>query len=303
MPTPASTATADSPTVSDDELQSRQADLALAVRLAREAGQVAVSHYGKVERLTKTHARTTDEPVTIADRAAQEVIVAGLRSSHPDDGIIGEESEEGDGITATQLSRRGRNWVIDPIDGTNNFIAGLGNWAVCIGLLEQGMPTVGVVYDVTRQRVYAGAVGIGAMANEDAMHADEEPLSPASILMLTSNLLDAEGRCPRWAMRWISQTDWKVRMLGSAALEAVLVGAGIASGAVTVNGKLWDCVAPSAVTLAAGGRVTRLDGQDLFPFNVDGYDGAKVPFLSSANAEVADELVREMREHAAPRKL
>ena len=269
-------------------------DLAVAVILARRAGAVAMEHYGNVERLTKTHATTHCEAVTIADRLVQRSIVAGLREQFPHDGIIGEESETGCGITAEGLEHCERTWVIDPIDGTNNFIAGLGNWAVCIGLLDAGLPVAGVVYDVTRDQMLAGAAGIGATINGHPCRARDDPVSAASLLMLTSNLLDAEGRCPRWATRWMAQTHWKVRMLGSAALEAAMVGAGIAHGAVTVNGKLWDCIAPAAFTLAAGGQVTRLDGEPLFPFDVSGYRGQKVPFLAAAPVARA-ELVRELR--------
>ena len=271
-------------------------ELALATDLARRAGTVAMGFYGKVERLTKTHETTTDEPVTMADRAAQRLIVAGLRERYPDDGIIGEESDTGDAITADNLQPDGRNWVIDPIDGTNNFIVGLGCWAVCIGLLDAGRPVAGVVFDVTRDVMYAGAQGGGATANGEACRVKGDGLSSASVLMLTSNLLCPDGKCPGWATRWIGQTDWKVRMLGTAALESAMVGAGVAHGAITVNGKLWDCVAPAAFTLAAGGAVTKLDGGDLFPFDVAGYKGRKVPFVTAA-PEARAELVREIGEN------
>ena len=275
--------------------QSLTQALSVATGLARRAGQVALDHYGKVERLTKTHATTCDEAVTVADRAAQRAIVSGLREAFPGDGIIGEESETGCGITAEGLSSGGRNWVIDPIDGTNNFIAGLGNWAVCIGLLDAGMPVLGVVYDVTRDRMFAGAAGVGATVNGRPCRAKDTPLSASSLIMLTSNLLDPNGECPKWAARWIAQTDWKVRILGSAALEAALVGAGIAHGAVTVNGKLWDCVAAAGFATAAGGLVTRLDGSPLFPYDVTDYRGRKVPFLTAAptaHATLVDEFTR-----------
>src|SRR5665213_2756830 len=111
-------------------------DLQFAIELARGAGKIVVSNYGKVERLTKTHIATTAEAVTEADRASQRYIVGGLRRRFPTDGIIGEESETGSSITFDAPDPLGRVWVIDPIDGTNNFIAGLGNFAVCIGLLH-----------------------------------------------------------------------------------------------------------------------------------------------------------------------
>src|ERR1700748_2517077 len=93
-------------------------DLQFIVDVARQAGALILHHYGKVDRLTKTHAMTTDEAVTDADRASQRLIVAALRKRFPSDGIIGEESDTGESITAEIRDVVGRNWVIDPIDGT-----------------------------------------------------------------------------------------------------------------------------------------------------------------------------------------
>src|SRR5690242_6882808 len=125
-------------------------DLQYAADLARGAGKIALEHWGKVERLTKTHIAASSEAVTEADRAAQRFIVNGLRKRFPDDGVVGEENDAGDAITFDVKNFAGRCWVIDPIDGTNNFIAGLGMFCVCIGLLEAGQPVLGIVYDVTR---------------------------------------------------------------------------------------------------------------------------------------------------------
>jgi myo-inositol-1(or 4)-monophosphatase len=268
-------------------------ELQFAVELAREAGRGVREQYGRVERLTKTHATTSAEAVTDADRASQRLIVASLRKRFPRDGIIGEENETGDAITFDCPEPLGRVWVIDPIDGTNNFIAGLGNFAVCIGLFEQGHPILGVVYDVTRDEAYAAARGEGAWRGSHRLRAASTPMSDSSMLMLTSNLIDHQGNCPEFARRWIGQTNWKIRMLGSAALEAVQVAAGVAHGAITVNGKLWDVAAPAAVVLEAGGLLTDLEGRDLFPFNLKNYTGAKVPFLAAAPA-AQSELLRQI---------
>jgi myo-inositol-1(or 4)-monophosphatase len=273
-------------------------DLNLARQLAREAGQIVRELYGKTDRLTKTHAAAKDEAVTEADRASQRLIVAGLRKQFPNDGIIGEESDTGESITFDVNSTQGRNWVIDPIDGTNNFIAGLGAFAVCIGLLDHGEPVLGVVYDVTRDQMYSAARGLGAWRDDKPIQAPQTPLGNASLIMMTSNLLDAFGSCPEWAVRWISQTEWKTRILGSAALEAVQVAAGVAHGAVTVNGKLWDCVAPAAIVLEAGGVMSNLAGQPIFPFDLKNYTGAKVPFIAAGRA-AHEQLVREMRNSSA----
>src|SRR4051812_26543761 len=125
-------------------------DLQFAIELARGAGAIVRENFGRAQRLTKTHIAANEEAVTETDRASQRHIVAGLRRRFPADGIIGEENETGDAITFECPDPRGRVWVIDPIDGTNNFIAGLGAFAVCIGLMDRGEPVMGIVYDVAR---------------------------------------------------------------------------------------------------------------------------------------------------------
>ena len=267
-------------------------DLQFAIDLARGAGKIVLEHYGKVRRLTKRYA----EAVTDADRASQRFIAAGLRRRFPEDGIIGEENDTGDAITFDVPDPDRRIWVIDPIDGTNNFIAGIGAFAVCIGLLDRGMPVLGVVFDVTRDLIYSSAKGEGTWLGNQRLTVLDTPLSDSSMLMLTSNLLDAKGHLPGWVTRWLGQTNWKVRILGSAAIEATQVAAGVAHGAITMNGKLWDVVAPAALVLEAGGMVTDLRGNPVFPFNSHAYEGAKVPFLAAAPA-AQDELLREIAQN------
>ena len=257
-------------------------DLRFVRDLARSTAALVRDQAARVERLTKTHATTTAEPVTACDRAAQRHIFAAVRERFPDDGFIGEESDDGDGITHV-VSRNDRVWVIDPIDGTNNFVAGLGCWAVCIGLLERGQPVLGVVHDVASGVSYAAARGLGAWAGDKRVAARNDGLSDRSLMMLSCNLLGPTGDLPPWYLRWNRQV-WKIRILGSAALEAVQVGAGVAHGAITIHGKLWDLVAPAAIVLEAGGVISDLGGQPVFPFDVCGYTGAKVPFIAAAPA-------------------
>jgi fructose-1,6-bisphosphatase/inositol monophosphatase family enzyme len=121
-------------------------------------------------------------------------------------------------------------------------------------------------------------------------------MNDSSLLMMTSNCCNARGEAPGYVHRWMAQTTWKIRMLGSAALEAVQVAAGIAHGAVTVHGKLWDVAAPAALLLEAGGVLSDLAGHPIFPFNLSGYAGAKVPFLA-AGLKAHAELLREIVEH------
>jgi myo-inositol-1(or 4)-monophosphatase len=256
-------------------------DLQFATELARDAGRVVLDHWGKVERLTKTHAMTSSEAVTDADRESQRLIVAGLRRRFPNDGIVGEESETGSSITFECPDPDGRVWVIDPIDGTNNYVAGLGAFGVCIGLLVAGKPVLGVVYDVSRDLMYAAAEGHGAWLGTKRLSVSSAGLTDSALIMLTSNLLDKDGKCPAFPSRWLAQTNWKIRILGSAALEAIQVAAGVAQAAITMNGKLWDVAAPAAIVTEAGGLILDLHGGPIFPFNLHDYTGAKVPFIAT----------------------
>lgn len=268
-------------------------DLNQVVELTRAAGRIVLEHYGKVERLTKRH----DEAVTEADRATQRFIIAGLRERFPGTGFVGEESDSGKAITFECPDPRGRVWVIDPIDGTNNFITGFGNFAVCIGLLEAGQPVLGVVYDVTRETMYQAARGHGAWRNQQPIKVAATSLSESSIVMSSSNLIDPRGRAPAWPTRWLGRMPWKMRILGSAALEAMQVAAGVAHGAVVLNGKLWDVVAPAAILLEAGGKLTDPQGRPIFPFSLENYGGERVPILAAAPA-AQETLLRELRDHA-----
>ncbi len=260
------------------------ADLAYVISTARAAGALIREHYGRVERQTKRG----EEAVTDADRASQRLIIYQLAARFPDDGFIGEENDDGSAITNRAPTRGTRVWVIDPIDGTNNFVARLGNFAVCIGLLDAGMPVLGVVYDVCRDEVYAAEQGHGAWLNDRAITAPTTPLSERCLLMLTSNLLNAQGRMPVWAAAFHAQTRLKVRVLGSAALEAVQVAAGVAHGSITVNGKLWDIAAAAAVVLIAGGEVLTPSGRPLFPVELQGYSGEKTPYVAVGKGSKAE---------------
>jgi myo-inositol-1(or 4)-monophosphatase len=248
------------------------------IDLAHGAAAIVSDYFGRTARLTKRG----EEAVTEADRASQRFIIAGLRRLFPNDGIIGEENDNGDAITCVAPLAGVRTWVIDPIDGTNNFVAGLGNFAICIGLIERGMPTLGVVHDVCRKQTYAAAAGCGATLDGKAIRTVASPLSASSLMMMTSNLLDAERRVPAYFVRWLRDSEWKLRVLGSAALEAVQVAAGVAHGAITINGKLWDLAAPAAILLEAGAVISDLTGRPIFPYEVAGYCGDKVPFLAAA---------------------
>ncbi|MBV9211412.1 MAG: 3'(2'),5'-bisphosphate nucleotidase CysQ, partial [Acidobacteria bacterium] len=117
-------------------------ELSVALRLAREAGALILEGYDEPVRVErKIDADDYVEPVTETDRAANELIVSGIHRAFPEDGILAEESVD----TERRLGKR-RVWMVDPLDGTNGFIARDGDFAVQIGLAVEGEPVAGVVY-------------------------------------------------------------------------------------------------------------------------------------------------------------
>src|SRR5258708_22181694 len=116
-------------------------ELKVALDLAREAGAAILNLYDGLIEVQEKHDLDYMEPVTLADRVANEIIVARIGREFPDDGILAEESED----TDRRLGKR-RVWMIDPLDGTNGFISGNGDFAVQIGLTVAGEAVLGVVY-------------------------------------------------------------------------------------------------------------------------------------------------------------
>lgn len=131
------------------------------ISLAREAGALALSHFRKINAIhveSKGHL----DLVTEADRAVETFLTGRLHAAFPDDGLFGEEG-------AAHQGRSGRLWVIDPIDGTFNFVRGNDQWAISIGLHEGGRPVFGVIYAPARDQLYVGGDGLPATLNGERL--------------------------------------------------------------------------------------------------------------------------------------
>ncbi|MDP9434414.1 MAG: inositol monophosphatase, partial [Actinomycetota bacterium] len=153
MPTPAEPLD-DRPDPLLDEL------LALAVDLARQAGALALRmREGVTQEGTKS---SPTDVVTAADTAVERLLAEGVRAVRPDDGLLG---EEGTGTTGTS----GVRWVVDPIDGTVNYLYGLPYWAVSVGVERDGEPVVGVVLDPSRDELFSAVRGRGARLDGRAL--------------------------------------------------------------------------------------------------------------------------------------
>src|SRR6478672_4687551 len=137
-------------------LEQYDQELRVAVELAREAGASILQHYDAPLKVEQKYYDDDSEPVTQADRVANQLIVERLAREFPNDGILAEES-----IDTERRLDKSRVWMVDPLDGTNGFIDGNGDFAVQIGLAEDGVCVVGVVYQPLSGVLYRAVIGGG----------------------------------------------------------------------------------------------------------------------------------------------
>ncbi len=220
------------------------ADLQFVAEVANAAGQAALQSYGQ----TPAEPKADGSLVTPADQAAERLIRQRLQARWPEDSIVGEEL-----LGAKDLSLP-RVWCLDPIDGTHNFVAGLPLWAVSIGLCQAGQPTLGVVYAPALDLTFTGGSGLGAFLNGRPLRANQdEQILPNDLIGFTTEAGEALELC----------MPHKSRNLGSAALHACYVAAGVFKGAMFADWRVWDLAAALAIAAEAGAVACALDGTHL----------------------------------------
>ncbi|WP_059021544.1 histidinol-phosphatase [Mycobacterium sp. M26] len=233
-----------------------QADLTVALELAKRADAITLARFGALDLRIDTKPDLT--PVTDADEAVEADVRAVLADQRPDDAVLGEEYG---GTAAFQ----GRQWVVDPIDGTKNFVRGVPIWASLIALLEDGVPVVGVVSAPALGRRWWAGRGVGAYAAVG----DAEPrrISVSAVAELASASLSFSS-LSGWADlglrdNFIGLTDavWRVRGYGDF-FSYCLVAEGAVDVAAEPEVKLWDLAPLDILVREAGGRFTNLAGSD-----------------------------------------
>jgi 3'(2'), 5'-bisphosphate nucleotidase len=236
-------------------------EIEVATDLARAAGAVLLRHYYSpflVEQ--KVNALEELEEVTAADREANELIVTRLRKEFPDDGILAEESTDND-----DRLKKDRVWLIDPMDGTKNFIQRDGDFAVQIGLAVGGETVAGVVYQPTRDLLYRAARGGGSWMEDADQSVSQMNVSdraqPADMVLASSR----SHRSPRME-RVVSAFGFKEETRrGSVGVKMGLIAEQKADLYLHLSPstKQWDTSAPEIILTEAGGTVTDLFGQPL----------------------------------------
>jgi myo-inositol-1(or 4)-monophosphatase len=228
-------------------------DLELAERAARAAGEVLLSYYGRAPEGLASKTSATD-PVSDADREAERVIRELLEAERPDDGLVGEEGSRSSGDS-------GRRWVVDPLDGTVNFLYGLRAWGVSVALEDEEGLAVGVVFNPVSRECFAAERGKGATLNGQPIHVTGcRSLDRAMVATGFSYESERRAEQAEILVRLLPRIR-DLRRAGAAALDLAYVAAGRADSFYERGLKRWDEAAGLLLVHEAGGVTADLAGE------------------------------------------
>lgn len=244
------------------------ANLNVMIKAARKAGRSLSKDFREVENLLVSRKGASDF-VTRADTAAEQIIRTELMEARPTYGFLGEETGAIEGSDPT------RRWIVDPLDGTTNFLHGLPHWAVSIALEHKGQIVAGVIYDPTKDELFFAEKGAGAWMNETRIRASVRTRIDESIYAtgipfatrpeLPATLKDLANLMPACA---------GVRRFGAAALDLAYVAAGRFDGFWERDLRVWDMAAGIVIAREAGAIVegiapdtNPLESQDILVAN------------------------------------
>ena len=216
---------------------------------ALRAGEIALRYR---EHGIGFESKSDDSPVTAADRECEQVIALALEDAFPDDGLLGEEG-------AAKQSRSGRRWIIDPIDGTRDYVRGIPVWATLIGLEQDGEVVAGVAHFAGRAETYFASRGSGAFCNDIPIHISKIQSVSEAILCLTGINAFHKYSFSGELLSWI-KPFWSVRCFGGC-LDAMMVARGDAEVWIESIVKPWDLAAPKIIVEEAGAHFFDLSGK------------------------------------------
>lgn len=223
-------------------------ELDVARSIAVQAGRLALDYQ---ERGFEAETKSDLSPVTSADRASEDLMCSLLESAFPEDGVLGEEG------TAKE-SRSGRRWIIDPIDGTRDFLRGIPTWGVLVGLEADGEVVAGACNLPALGELYSAARGAGAWRNGSSIRTSSITTPDRAVFCLDAfNNIQQHPFAAR-LLPWMSQF-WAVRSLGGC-LDAMCVAAGRAEVWIEGAAKPWDFAALKVIAEEAGARFFNFDG-------------------------------------------
>jgi myo-inositol-1(or 4)-monophosphatase len=260
--------------------------LEVAVVAARLAGQRAMEEISYVKAAPKS----SSELVTDTDLRCQQIIVDTIKQNSSDHGIIAEEGSAGS--IFRQPPRGGEDiwWVIDPIDGTNNFAHRILHFAVSIAVISEGRPALGVIYEPATDSMFTAAGDAPPQYNTRRIEASQGGLEVFETVGIESLFTDG---VPKWLVQLLRTL--RCRSLGSTALHLAYVAKGSFVAAIIEKPKLWDIAAGAFLAESAGAVVTDWQGKSLWPVDMNSYSGESIKTLA-ANKKVHKKLIEIIAE-------
>jgi myo-inositol-1(or 4)-monophosphatase len=227
--------------------------LNIAVRAARRAGSII--NRAALSGALEIRSKRANDFVTQVDKAAEDAIIDIVRAAYPDHGFLAEESGESAPGAETV-------WIIDPLDGTTNFIHGFPQYAVSIGVQQRGAMTHAVVYDPVRNELFTASKGGGAFLNDKRLRVTK-CLKLGAALVGTGFPFKELERMDRYLkqLRRIMSTSSGVRRAGAAALDLAYVACGRLDAFWELGLSPWDMAAGALLVQEAGGLVGDLQGE------------------------------------------
>jgi myo-inositol-1(or 4)-monophosphatase len=245
-------------------------ELEIALEAAREAGKILRENFGQKYRVLR---KSPKEMVSVVDMQAQKAIIEVLEPRFPGYGIITEEK-------TSVVNSRGKNWIIDPLDGTHNYIAGLPFSGVSIGLAEGNDFLLGVIFFPMEDRLYYAAKGQGAYLNHEPIFASQNP-ELAKAMVTFDNQFHLNARSFEYYKKLVERA-FTTRILGTATNDICLTAEGKIDGRIWVNTKICDIAAGIVILTEAGGRIGNFDGT---PCTLDSKQ------VVASNGKIHDELL------------
>ena len=233
------------------------ANLNLMIKAARKAGRSLVKDFREVENL-QVSSKGPGDFVTKADREAERIIREDLMTGRPSYGWIGEESGAAAGEDPT------RRWIVDPLDGTTNFLHGLPHWAVSIALEHKGEIVAGVIFDAAKDEMYVAEKGAGAWLNDSRLRVSGRR-TMIECIFATGVPFGGRGALPATLqdLARLMPVCAGVRRWGAAALDLAYVAAGRFDGYWERDVRPWDVAAGVILVREAGGFVSGIrEGED-----------------------------------------
>lgn len=224
-----------------------------AIEAARVGGDILLSHWRRLPG-SAVEEKAQNDFVSRADRESEAAILEILLARHPGDGVLGEEGTR-------RASATGREWIVDPLDGTSNFIAGFPFWCVSIGLRDRGEIAGGVVWDPLRGEMYSAERGGGAYRNGERIGASARA-GVSGAFLATGFPFRAHEKIDEYLaiFRALFLEARAIRRAGSAALDLANVAAGTFDGFFEFKLSPWDIAAGAALVREAGGEVRDFQG-------------------------------------------